>query len=206
MGLTGPQGPAGPTGADGATGPQGPKGDKGDTGEAGPQGPAGVDGADGVDGAVGPQGPPGESGPQGPPGANMGSENIVQDSQNRTYDINNQNLGFINGNVGIQTAIPSSSLHVGGAIAAPIRSTTASTALDDNDFTLIIKGRNLVIGLPDPSTCPGRLYIIINISTANSTTQINYVCNRGILQNSLKRNKSIWLHSDGINWQQINIQ
>jgi hypothetical protein len=131
--------------------------------------------------------------------------NITQEAEARTYDINNQSLGFINGRVGIAIARPSSTLHVGGAIAAPIRSTTSNTTLDENDFTLVLRAAKLVIGLPQASSCPGRIYAIKNISTGNSTTRVRYICNRGSQMNIIKRNKALWLQSDGENWQQINI-
>jgi hypothetical protein len=132
--------------------------------------------------------------------------NITQEAEARTYDINNQSLGFINGRVGIDIADPSSTLHIGGAIAAPIRSTRQNTTLDGTDFTLVLKVANLVISLPSASSCPGRIYAIKNISKGNSTTRERYICNRGSRMNVIKKNKSLWIQSDGENWQQINIQ
>ena len=102
--------------------------------------------------------------------------------------------------------LPTSSLHVSGSIAAPIRRTAISTTLDDNDYTIIMTGKNLTITLPAASNSPGRLYILKNISTGDNKTSIKYICNKGFLQNGLKKNKAIWLQSDGTDWQQINIQ
>jgi hypothetical protein len=121
-------------------------------------------------------------------------------------DVTSQNLNFTNGNVGVGTATPTSSLHIVGSIAAPIRRTTISTTLDENDFTIVMTEKNITINLPAASNSPGRLYILKNISTGNNNTNIDYICNRGSLQNSLNKNKSVWLQSDGIEWQQINIQ
>ena len=223
IGATGPQGPAGADGADGAVGPQGPKGDKGDTGETGPQGPAGADGADGAIGPQGPKGdkgdtgetgPQGPEGPQGPPGpsgettggSSMASADLVQNAESRTYDINNQNLSFINGNVGIATSNPTSKLQVNGAFSTPIRSTLVSTTLNENDHTLIMKAKNLIITLPPPEQCIGRTYILVNISSGNNQTATDYTCNRGTPRDDLGKGKSIWLQSDGTTWQQTNIQ
>ncbi len=167
----------GPAGADGAQGIPGTKGDKGDTGAEGPQG---------IQGEVGPQGIQGETGPAG-------------------ADITSQNLNFTDGNVGIGTATPTSSLHVTGSIAAPIRRTAINTTLTEDDLTLVMTENNLTISLPPASNSIGRIYILKNISSGNNTTAIDYICNRGNLQNMLNKNKIVWLQSDGIEWQQINI-
>ncbi|MBT8211200.1 MAG: collagen-like protein, partial [Eudoraea sp.] len=179
-------------------------------GETGPQGPQCETGPAGADGAVGPQGPQGETGPQGPAGAdgtpdtNLALDNLVQDSETRTYDINNQKLGFTNGSIGVRTTSPSSALHLAGAIALPIRSISANTALDDNDHTVILAAKNLTITLPSAASCPGRLYIIKNTSSGNSQSSINYIDNNGSVDNKLNKGKIYWLQSDGTNWQQLN--
>ncbi len=178
-GLKGDKGDRGETGETGAIGPQGPKGDKGEQGKEGPQGISGLD---------------------------ITTTNITQEAEARTYDINNQTFGFINGKVGIQMANPTSDLHVGGTIAAPIRTTSQNTTLGENDFTVVLKNANLVITLPNASTCPGRIYAIKNISKGNCTTKTRYICNRGSRMNQIKRNKALWIQSDGTDWQQINIQ
>ncbi|MBT8315736.1 MAG: collagen-like protein, partial [Maribacter sp.] len=189
-GETGPQGEAGPQGIQGEkgdTGAMGPQGEKGDTGLQGEVGPKGEKGDTGETGATGPQGLQGETGPAG-------------------VDITSQYLSFDNGNVGVGTTTPTSSLHIVGSIAAPIRRTSVSTTLDNSDHTIIMTAKNLIITLPAASNSPGRIYILKNISKGNSTTNIDYICNKGFLQNSLNKNKAIWLQSDGVDWQQINIQ
>ncbi|MGB5436695.1 MAG: hypothetical protein WBM98_12455, partial [Maribacter sp.] len=196
QGETGPQGVAGTNGIDGAdgaigpqgeVGPQGDQGEKGDTGETGPKGDKGDTGDQGEKGDKGDKGEQGEIGPAG-------------------VDITSQNLTFKNGNVGVGTTTPTSSLHIVGSVAAPIRRTNISTTLDDNDYTLIMTEKNLTITLPPASNCPGRLYILKNISKGDNQTSIKYICNKGSLQNALDKNKPIWLQSDGTDWQQINIQ
>ena len=206
IGLTGP---AGADGEDGADGPQGPIGLTGPAGEKGDTGPQGIQG---VQGPKGEKGDKGDTGAQGLPGIDLddnttlATSNITQGDENRTYDINNQNLVFTNGNIGIRIPSPTSTLHIGGAIAAPIRTTNSNTTLDENDSTLVMKEQKLNIGLPPASSCPGRIYVLKNISKGNNKTTTKYICNRGFENNSLNRNKAIWLQSDGTNWQQINIQ
>ncbi|MBT8183318.1 MAG: collagen-like protein, partial [Eudoraea sp.] len=153
-------------------------------------------------GDTGPQGIQGETGAEGPMGP-QGPAGVIPDL---TASLASQNLNFNNGNVGIGTATPTSNLHIVGSIAAPIRITTTNTTLDGSDYSLIMKAKNLTINLPVASTCPGRIYILKNISTGNNRTGTKYICNRGFLQNSVNKNKAIWLQSDGTHWQQINIQ
>ena len=137
---------------------------------------------------------------------NLSQSNLTQSSESRIYNINSQKLGFTNGDVGIGTSAPTSRLQVNGAFSTPIRTTVANTTLDANDYTLIMKQKNLVISLPDPNLCPGRLYVLVNISSGNNQTNMDYICNKGSFRSSLNRNKSIWLQSTGNTWQQINIQ
>ena len=189
----GPSGEIGPQGIQGEKGAAGEEGAVGPQGEIGPQGLKGDTGEKGETGDTGPQGIQGEKGEQGETGP-------------AGIDITSQNLNFTNGNVGIGTATPTSSLHVTGSIAAPIRRTAINTVLDKNDYTLVMTGKNLIISLPDAANSTGRIYILKNISSGDNKTSIKYICNKGSLQDSLKKNKAIWLQSDGIDWQQINIQ
>ncbi|MBT8222263.1 MAG: collagen-like protein, partial [Eudoraea sp.] len=201
QGEKGDTGETGQQGPQGEIGPQGEQGLQGDTGATGAQGPAGPQGEQGIQGEVGPQGP---AGADGTPDTNLALDNLVQDSETRTYDINNQKLGFTNGSIGVRTTSPSSALHLAGAIALPIRSISANTALDDNDHTIILTAKNLTITLPSAASCPGRLYIIKNISSGKCQSNTNYINNIGGVDNKLNKGKIYWLQSDGTNWQQLN--
>ncbi len=107
-GTPGPQGPKGDKGDTGDTGPVGPPGPQGEQGSQGPQGetgPQGEQGSQGPQGETGPQGEQGPEGPQGPPG----------DSH---WQISDSNTYYNNGNVGIGTNNPQSTLHVAGVVTA----------------------------------------------------------------------------------------
>ena len=91
-GPEGPQGEQGPPGPQGPVGPKGDKGDKGDPGPAGPQGPKGD------------KGDPGPIGPQGPPGV---SPFVLKD---------NNDIYYLEGNVGIGTTNPTAKLEVAGQV------------------------------------------------------------------------------------------
>jgi len=137
-------------------------------------------------------------------GANFGTENLTQDPETRIYDINAQNLGFINGNVGIGTSSPNSTLEITGSFSSPIRSTSVNTSLEVSDFTLIMTEKNLTIVLPAASGCRGRIYILKNIANGNNFTSINYITEDGSADDKLGKQKIFWLQSDGTDWHLIN--
>ncbi|MCX2719241.1 hypothetical protein [Lentiprolixibacter aurantiacus] len=143
------------------------------------------------------------TGPMGPE-KNLATDNLTQDAETRTYNINGQNLGLTNGNVGIGTSTPNSTLQVTGAVSLPIRSTSSSTTLGNNDYTLVMNVGNLTITLPAANSCTGRIYILKNISANDNFTSINYIKANGNLDNKIKKERIVWLQSDGTNWHQIN--
>lgn len=136
-------------------------------------------------------------------GVNLATQNLTQDLETRTYDINGQNLGLTNGNVGVGTSTPNSVLQVSGSVSMPIRATSTNTTLGNNDYTLVMNARDLVITLPAASSCTGRIYILKNISNGDNTTSLNYLKENGDPDDKLGKDRIIWLQSDGTNWHQI---
>jgi hypothetical protein len=139
-GPQGPEGPQGPQGVQGPMGPMGPEGPQGPPGEQGENGSQGIPGAQGTQGPIGltpehqwfgtflqfenqdgtwgdlvnlqgiqgiqgQQGPQGEQGPQGIPG-------------DTRWALNNNDIYYILGNVGIGTQNPTATLDVNGDVAA----------------------------------------------------------------------------------------
>ncbi|XZF15187.1 beta strand repeat-containing protein [Chitinophagaceae bacterium MMS25-I14] len=71
-------------------------------------------------------------------------------------------------NVGIGTATPNSTLVVNGSVAAAIVSVTASYTLLTTDYTIVCRGAGpITLTLPDPATCKGRIYHLVNNSSAD---------------------------------------
>ncbi|TVQ88650.1 MAG: hypothetical protein EA393_08425 [Bacteroidetes bacterium] len=124
-GPQGEQGLQGPAGEPGPMGPEGPMGVQGPQGIPGPQGDTGEQGAQGEQGETGPQGPQGETGEQGPQGeqgepgpqGEQGPQGI-EGPQGPAGDSHWQIIGtstyYSEGNVGIGTETPASTLHLVG--------------------------------------------------------------------------------------------
>jgi hypothetical protein len=135
---------------------------------------------------------------------NLATDNLTQDAETRTYDMNNQNLGFTNGKIGVGTSTPTSALSVSGSFSTAIRSSAVNTSVGVNDHTLILTAKDLVITLPAASSCMGRIYVFKNIGNGNNFTSIDYLDEKGAPENKLDKDKSFWMQSDGTNWHLIN--
>ncbi|GGD44778.1 hypothetical protein [Muriicola marianensis] len=136
---------------------------------------------------------------------NLATDNLTQDAETRTYNMNNQNLGFTNGRVGVGTTTPTSRLGVAGSFSSPIRSTAVNTSLGIDDFTLIMTARDLTISLPAANTCPGRIYVLKNTASGDNATNISYRDKKGDPENKIDKERTLWLQSDGTNWQLISV-
>lgn len=81
------------------------------------------------------------------------------------------------GNVGIGSSTPSSTLQVVGSISTNIVTVAGDYTLSGTDYTVIYTGGTTapVFTLPDPTTCKGRMYRLVNASnnTASQYQDIN---------------------------------
>lgn len=125
------------------------------------------------------------------------------------------------GNVAIgknAAGISSSTLQVYGSVSTPIRSVTQSTTLTENDYTLVCRQTSAItITLPDPTTCTGRMYYIINNGTQSLTTNYSFEVATGVTQNVIPRalqgisspdpnfGQKYLLQSDGTQWVLISL-
>lgn len=96
-----------------------------------------------------------------------------------------------------------STLEVKGSVATAIDVTTGDLTLDDTHHTIILGGAHNIT-LPDASTCKGRIYVIKNPNTLILTATIStYKSLIGVNISAIASLKTIWLQSDGTDWQQI---
>jgi hypothetical protein len=135
---------------------------------------------------------------------NLATDDLTQDPETRTYNMNTQNLGFTNGRIGIGNNTPNSTLQLSGSFSSPIRTTAVNTSLGTNDFTLIITVKDLIITMPTAASCTGRIYVLKNISNGDNNTNINYLKENGDPETKISKAKIYWLQSDGTNWHLIN--
>jgi hypothetical protein len=78
------------------------------------------------------------------------------------------------GNVDIGNGAPTSTLQVQGSMATAITSITGSYTALGTDYTIISRSASAnSITLPDPSTCPGRTYMIVNNNVAPSVITVS---------------------------------
>ncbi|AWW00478.1 hypothetical protein [Arcticibacterium luteifluviistationis] len=68
--------------------------------------------------------------------------------------------------VGINNSTPSSAVHLTGSNAYSVSTTSSDLTLNQNHRYVIVTGTvSRTMTLPDPSTCPGRIYSIANYTT-----------------------------------------
>lgn len=111
-----------------------------------------------------------------------------------------------NGNVGIGTSIPSSTLHLAGSLSVAVRTITATTTPTATDFLLLANATSsaITINLPSATGVNGRTYVIkktdasVNIVTidASGTETID----GGLTFVLRDQNEAITIVSDNANW------
>jgi hypothetical protein len=94
--------------------------------------------------------------------------------------------------------------HLGGSMGTPIRTETASYNVTASDHTVIgnCTGGTFGFNLPDPTTCAGRMYVIIKGDATNNVLTFNYPISLSMTQSMSSVNYNVRLHiqSDGTNW------
>ncbi|MFT3682052.1 MAG: hypothetical protein QM791_17385 [Ferruginibacter sp.] len=107
-----------------------------------------------------------------------------------------------NGSTGVNTGFPRSTLDVNGSAALVSKSfnTAASIGLDGSSSVYFLSGTGS-FAPPAANTCPGRIYIIVNQTSAvknfNGSSYINF---SGVTVNSIPANAGITIISDGTSW------
>lgn len=95
---------------------------------------------------------------------------------------------------------PTSVLHSAGSVAFPITSTAGNLTLNNSHFTVIITA-TAIITLPAASTCPGRIYVLVN-RTSTGKSISSYTTFNGT-STSIGSYGSLFIQSNGSIWYQI---
>ncbi len=78
------------------------------------------------------------------------------------------------GNVDIGNGLPTSTLQVQGSMATAVTSIMGNYTALGTDYTIVSRSASAnSITLPDPTTCPGRIYMIVNNNTASSAITVS---------------------------------
>lgn len=104
---------------------------------------------------------------------------------------------------GIGNAAPSSKLTVNGSVAAAITSISANTTLTSAHYTIRATTSGITVTFPTASSCPGRIYCIINYNTGGTITTSAFLSPSAVSTTTIANQTTVWVQSDGSNWYQI---
>lgn len=110
---------------------------------------------------------------------------------------------WYNGNTGVNTGTPKSTLDVNGtmAVATKFINSSFNIGLDETASVFFFSGTGQ-IGFPTASLCPGRMYHIINQTTTAKSTSA-YTNFSGASVTTIPANAGVKIISDGTAWRLI---
>jgi hypothetical protein len=131
-----------------------------------------------------------------------GSQNLYLTNTNHIWYTNGTQKAVLlqNGNFGIGTATPTSTLHNTGSEASSIIAISVATTLADNYYVVANGASTYLITLPTASTVVGRTYAI-KVLTAGKT--ISSFLNTTGTATTILAIGIYYITSDGTNWQQF---
>ena len=96
-----------------------------------------------------------------------------------------------------------STIQANGSIAAATVQTSSSLTVNEQHYFIYhILNSTVTYTLPDPSTCPGRMYTIHHFGTSGQIgLNYNVIASSGTTFNAVPATMWAWIISDGTNWQ-----
>jgi hypothetical protein len=106
--------------------------------------------------------------------------------------------------VGCSVTAPSSALHT-TALATAITTKSANYTLTTADYAVIFDGTSLTATFPAASTCPGRIYVVVNRNATALTTSVAYqTLATGVTSTTITAATSAVLQSNGTSYYKLN--
>lgn len=143
------------------------------------------------------------------PWKEQGSDNLAETNTQNIYQM---------GKVAIGANLGNSTLSVTGSFSLPIKQITADYTVTENDYTLVCRHTAAItVSLPDPATCSGRIYCIINNGSDKVTTNYAFEVSTNTTQSFIPKSgmgisvsypnfgQKYTLQSDGTQWVLISL-
>ncbi len=110
-----------------------------------------------------------------------------------------------NGDVGIGTTTPTSTLELSGSFAPIAKGITGATyTLGNKDHTIFLNDATTqTVTLPSASSCPGRIYVVANSGPVDKSFASNVLGTNGISTTIIPTLSSITIQSTGTAWRMI---
>ena len=125
-----------------------------------------------------------------------------------TNNVERMRIDGATGNVGIGTNDPNSSLSLNGSLSMRYRSGTGAYTLAASDYVVINTGAAATWTLPDPTTCAGRIYRLVNHGSGNITLSRSVTTSNGGSTTTLNTgatSNTAEIMSDGSVWRRIGL-
>lgn len=135
------------------------------------------------------------------------NSDIVMQMTGGRLDFSNQNAttsftGTANVAIGASTA--NSKLDVTGALGLPLTITGTNLTLSNSHHTIRATASGITLTFPAASSCPGRVYVIINYNTGGNITTSAFLTSGAVSTTTIATATTVWVQSDGTNWYKIN--
>lgn len=130
--------------------------------------------------------------------------NASWSSSPQPWTVTISSINYPSGNVGVNEALPRSSLEVNGTFATKVKNIASGSVVLDASATIWYFSAGSPYSFPPANSCPNRRYILVNPNNVPNQFSIgSYIDLTGTANTNIPANASIEVVSDGSNWLQI---